>query len=84
VIPIQLALVGVDLAVDVYAIKLVNQSMTLQQLQSSVDDAAIHTGVQLLCPAQKPRRVQVCLVAVSITRRIARRCSVMPIPRSAK
>ena len=67
-IPIQRALVVVALAVDVHEIKLVNQPMTLPQLQSSVDGAAIQTGIQLLCPAQKLRSVQFWILANGVVR----------------
>src|ERR1700686_1590253 len=45
VIPIQLALVVVTLAVDVHQIEFVNETVPLQQLQRPVDRAAIYARV---------------------------------------
>src|SRR5580704_491820 len=48
VVPVQLALVVVSLAVDVHQVEFVNQSMPLQQPQRPVHRAAIHARIQFL------------------------------------
>jgi len=51
-VAVQFALVIVSLAVDMHKVEFVDQSVPLEQLQGSIDRAAIDAGIQLLRLAQ--------------------------------
>jgi hypothetical protein len=50
-VAIQFALVVMTLAVDMHQVEFVDQALSLEQLQRSVNGAAIDTGIQLSRPA---------------------------------
>jgi hypothetical protein len=57
-VPAQSSLVVVYLATDMRSVKLVNQSLSLQQTQCAIHRAAIDAGVQFLCSAQNLASIQ--------------------------
>jgi hypothetical protein len=59
VIPVQLALVIMILAMDVHEVRFVDQPVPLQQLEGAADRAATHAGIQLLGLAQELGGIQV-------------------------
>ena len=58
-VAVQFALVIVSLAVDMHKVEFVDQSVPLEQLQGSIDRAAIDAGIQLLRLAQELGRIEV-------------------------
>ena len=46
VVAVQLAFVIVPLAVDVHQVELINQPLSLEQLQRAINRAAVHRSLQ--------------------------------------